>query len=130
MDRFEEIRKRKMEELGEKISKPVADKPIEITDENFEQTIKDNPAIVIDFWARWCMPCLALAPTIERLAKKFAGKVVFGKLDVNGNRETAVKFEVTVIPTLLFFKNGRVVERVSGAVSQEILEPMIKKMLT
>jgi thioredoxin 1 len=130
MDEFEEIRKRKMEELGQRVEEePMGGRPVEITDESFDQALKDNPAIVVDFWAPWCMPCLALSPIIEKLAKRYAGKVVFGKLNIDENRRIAAKFGITAIPTLLFFKNGKQMDRVIGMVAQAVLEQKIKKLL-
>jgi thioredoxin 1 len=130
MDELKEIRKHKMEELGQKVGEEVTgEKPVEITDESFDQVLKDSPAIVVDFWAPWCMPCLALSPVIERLAKKYAGKVVFGKLNIDENRKIAARFGITAIPTLLFFKKGKQIDRVIGTVAQAVLEQKIKKLL-
>lgn len=119
-----------MRELGQIIKEgSVIEKPFEINDASFDQALKDYPALVVDFWAPWCMPCLALAPVIEKLAKKYAGRVFFGKLNIDENRETAAKFGITAIPTLLFFKNGKQVDRVLGAVKQELLEQKMRKLL-
>ncbi len=130
MGELEEIRKRKIKELEQKIlRKSAPSKTVEVTDKTFNQLIKNNPIIMIDFWAQWCAPCLGLAPIIEELAKKYAGKVVFGKLNVDNNKDTAKKFEIMAIPTLLFFKRGELVDRVVGGVSQEALEQRIRKLV-
>jgi len=75
------------------------------------------------------MPCLATAPTIEELAKKYAGKIVFGKLNIDENKSTPVKFAVMGIPTLLFFKNGKLVDRIIGAVPKDHIEWKLEKIL-
>ncbi len=128
MSEIEKIREKKMKELEKKFSKaePI-EKPIEVTDGDFDKTIAENPKIVVDFWASWCMPCLMLAPVVEELSRKYAGIVTFAKLNVDENRKTAGKYDVMAIPTLLFFKNGKVVDQVVGNVSQEVLEAKIKK---
>ncbi len=88
--------------------------PFHVTDSNFEQTIKDNKVVLVDFWANWCGPCRALAPTISELAKEYSGKVLIGKLDVDENPATAEKFQVFSIPTMILFKDGQEAERLVG----------------
>lgn len=120
-----------MKELERRIAskKHVPNEPIQITDKTFDQTIKGNPLVVIDFWAEWCMPCRIIAPIVEELAKDHARKVVFGKLNVDENKTTAVRHGVTAIPTLLFFKNGKLVDQLLGAVSRQHLEEKIRKFM-
>ena len=88
---------------------------IEITDDNFEQEVlnSDTP-VLVDFWADWCQPCKMLAPKIEEMAGEFAGRVKVGKLDTDANRETAMKYAINAIPTVILFKGGEVAERVVG----------------
>lgn len=88
--------------------------PFHVTDANFEETIKKNKLALIDFWASWCGPCRALAPTIVELAKEYCGKVLVGKLDVDENPKTAERFQVFSIPTMVFFKDGKEAERLVG----------------
>jgi thioredoxin 1 len=88
--------------------------PFHLTDENFEQTIQKNKLVLVDFWANWCGPCRALAPTIEELAKENIGKMLIGKLDVDENPAIAERFKVFSIPTMIFFKNGQEAERLVG----------------
>jgi thioredoxin 1 len=88
--------------------------PYHLTDENFEQTIQKNKLVLVDFWANWCGPCRALAPTIEELAKENSGKMLIGKLDVDENPAIAERFKVFSIPTMIFFKNGQEAERLVG----------------
>jgi len=88
--------------------------PFHVTDANFEETIKKNKIVLVDFWASWCGPCRALAPTIEELAKEYNGKVLVGKLDVDENPATAERFQVFSIPTMILFKDGEETERLVG----------------
>jgi len=97
-------------------------KPVTITDQNFtEEVTNSNLPVLIDFWAVWCGPCRAIAPIVEQLAGEYEGKVKIGKLDVDENPETAVKFGVRSIPTLLLFKNGQVVDTIIGAVQKQVI---------
>jgi thioredoxin 1 len=97
-------------------------KPVTITDQNFtEEVTNSNLPVLIDFWAVWCGPCRAIAPIVEQLAGDYDGKVKIGKLDVDENPETAVKFGVRSIPTLLLFKNGQVVDTIIGAVQKQVI---------
>ena len=88
--------------------------PFHVTDDNFEETIKKNSLVLVDFWANWCGPCRALAPTIEELAKESSGKVLISKLDVDENPATAERFQVFSIPTMILFKDGKEIERLVG----------------
>lgn len=92
-------------------------KPINITDSNFEQeVIKSDKPVLIDFWAVWCGPCRMVAPIVEELANEYDGKVKFGKLDVDENQQTTIKYGVRSIPTLLIFKNGKLLDTIIGAI--------------
>jgi thioredoxin 1 len=88
--------------------------PFHVTDANFEETIKNNRVVFVDFWANWCGPCRALPPTIEEVAKEYAGKVLVGKLDVDENPATAERFQVFSIPTMILFVDGQETERLVG----------------
>ena len=87
----------------------------EFSDQNFEQEVlqSDTP-VLVDFWAEWCMPCQRLAPTIEKLAESYAGKVKVGKLDTDSNRDTAMKYGISAIPTVILFKGGQVAQKFVG----------------
>lgn len=125
MDELEQIRARKMRELMDQMSTPSIDKPIVVSDRNFDQTIKSYPLVVVDCWAVWCAPCRAIAPVVEQLAKEYSGRVVFGKLNVDENPETAQKFGIMAIPTLLVMKGGQEVDRIVGALPKNQLEAKI-----
>ena len=92
-------------------------KPVTITDENFEQeVIESDKAVLIDFWAVWCGPCRIIAPIVEELANEYEGKAKIGKLDVDNNQQTAIRYGVRSIPTLLIFKDGKIKETIIGTV--------------
>jgi thioredoxin 1 len=128
---LEKIRKRKIEELRESIEKKerFLDEPLNLTDATFEQVIQSDPLVAVDCWAPWCAPCLMVAPIIKELAKDYAGKIVFGNLNVDENQRIAMKYGIMSIPTLLIFKNGKLIDRPVGAMPKRILEPIITKYL-
>ena len=93
---------------------------IKLTDENFEdEVIKSDKPVLIDFWATWCSPCRMIAPIVEELATEYEGKAKIGKLDVDSNQQTSIKYGVRSIPTLLIFKDGEVKETIIGAVPKK-----------
>ncbi|WP_143962314.1 thioredoxin [Litoribacter populi] len=96
-------------------------KAIEITDANFEEIIKSEQPILVDFWAEWCGPCKMIGPVVEEIAGEYEGKAVVGKVDVDSNPAVAQKFGIRSIPTLLFFKNGEIVDKQVGAVPKTVL---------
>ncbi len=103
---------------------------LEITDSNFEEVVlKADKPVLIDFWAEWCGPCRMVGPVVEELAKEYEGKAVIGKLNVDHNPETAVKYGIRSIPALLYFKNGEIVDRQVGAVPKNILEGKLTAQL-
>jgi thioredoxin 1 len=103
--------------------------PFHVTDVNFEETIKNNKLVLVDFWATWCGPCRALAPTIDELAQEYAGKILISKLDVDKNPATAEKFQVLSIPTMLIFKDGQEVDRLVGLCTKISIIAAIQKYL-
>jgi thioredoxin 1 len=124
--KLQEMMKRsKASEKGGK----VLSKPLEVTDATFGQITENHPLVVVDCWASWCGPCRMVAPVIEELARDYAGKVLFGKLNVDENREVSMQYEIMSIPTLLVFKNGKLVDRIIGAMPRQTLEPKITRHL-
>ena len=103
---------------------------IDVTDQNFEEeVIKSELPVLVDLWAPWCRPCLIVAPIVEKLAEKYNDRFKFCRLNVDENPQTATKCQVMSIPTLLFFKGGKVVDTVIGAVPEQTLQPKIEELL-
>ena len=103
---------------------------VEITDSNFDsEVLKSSVPVLIDFWAAWCAPCRALAPTVDAIAEQYQGRVKVGKLDVDANGMTSSKFNIRGIPTLLLFKDGQVKEQIVGAVGKDVIAKAIDKHL-
>ncbi len=103
---------------------------IEITDANFSDVTGQAGLSMVDFWAVWCGPCRMVAPIVEQLADDYAGQVTVGKLDVDNNQRTAAQFNVRSIPTILFFKDGQVVDSVIGAVPKQALERKLQEHMS
>ncbi|MBW1671476.1 MAG: thioredoxin [Deltaproteobacteria bacterium] len=107
------------------------DKLIHVTDAEFEsQVLKADKPVLVDFWASWCGPCLAIAPVVEELAGKYDEKVVVAKMDVDKSPATPGRYGIRAIPTLIVFKDGQVVEQITGAVGKAIIESAINKALS
>jgi thioredoxin 1 len=106
----------------------MAENVLTLTDANFDETMKKNNLVLVDFWAAWCAPCRIIAPTLEEIAKETKGLVI-GKLNVDENPAKASQFQIMSIPNLLLFKEGKVVENVVGAVPKSHLMSVINKHL-
>ncbi|MGL4364039.1 MAG: thioredoxin [Bacteroidales bacterium] len=103
---------------------------LEITDANFEQEVlKSTKVVMVDFWAEWCGPCRAIAPSIEEIAIEYEGKAIVGKMDVDSNDQIPVKFGIRNIPTVLFFKNGELVDKIVGGATKSTFEEKLKSLL-
>lgn len=130
---LERIKLAKLQEMMERAKASAKEgkfnKPIEVTDATFKQTIENHPLVVVDCWAPWCAPCRFLGPIIEELARDYDGKILFGKLNVDENPEVSTQYGVTRIPTLLVFKNGKLVDTIVGAMPRQMLESRITRYL-
>ena len=104
---------------------------LHVTDKNFEQEVlKSNVPVMVDFWAEWCGPCRMIAPIVDEISKEYAGKLKVAKLNVDQAQQTAMKYSVMSIPTLIFFKDGKPVDQVVGAMSKDNLVTQIKRNLS
>lgn len=107
-----------------------SDKVVQLSDSTFEaDVLKSTVPVLVDFWASWCAPCKAISPVVDGLAAEYEGKVKIGKLNVDENPSTPGQYGVRGIPTLILFKDGKVVDQVVGAVPKSQLEGLIKKAL-
>ena len=105
-------------------------KPITFTDSNFDsEVLKSDKPVLVDFWAVWCGPCKMIAPFVEELAAEYDGKAKVGKLDVDNNQESAIKYGVRSIPTVLIFKDGKVLDTIIGAVPKVQLKQKLEAAL-
>ena len=128
---LENIRKKMMDRIQEenKTKEVKRVKPVELTDGNFSDEVKKNKIMVVDFWASWCAPCRFLSPIVEELANEYHGKISFAKVDVDANPEVSSSFNITSIPTVIMFKNGKVADVSIGAVPKAMLDAKLKKLL-
>ena len=126
---LEKIRRVKLEEMMHRVVQEPEEtgsgKPVEVVDATFKDITQSRPLVVIDCWAPWCAPCRMVAPIIEEMARDYAGRILFGKLNVDENPEVAMKHQIMSIPTLLVFKKGQLVDRIVGAMPRQTLEPKI-----
>ena len=102
-------------------------KPVDISDATFDEFIKNNPKVVVDCWAAWCAPCRMIAPVIEQLAAE-KNDVKFAKLDVDNNRSVPMKYGIMSIPTLLYFKDGVLVDKTLGALPKAAIEARLARL--
>jgi len=132
-EELERIKQDKLRQLIKKTTETqkesVANKPVDLTDATFKEAIQNHTLVVVDCWAPWCGPCLYVSPIVEEIARDYAGKIFFGKLNVDGNRRVAMQYSIMSIPTLLVFKNGRLVDQIIGAMPRQMLEPKITRYL-
>ncbi|MCC6865717.1 MAG: thioredoxin [Ignavibacteria bacterium] len=104
--------------------------PIELTDANFEaEVLKSDKPVLVDFWAVWCGPCKMIAPFVEELAGEYEGKAKVGKLDVDNNPNTSTTYGIRSIPTILIFRDGKIVDQIVGAVSKQTLAQKLEAHL-
>jgi thioredoxin 1 len=135
LDELEEIKRKKMEQMKKEMntsanpSVELPDKPIKVTDATIDSAASQYPIFILDCWAEWCGPCRTIGPIIEQLASEMKGKVVFGKLNVDENMQTANKHRISAIPTLMIFKNGKLIDKIVGAYPKPALTAKILKLL-
>jgi thioredoxin 1 len=137
MDELDRIRAEKKKKMMEKIK--IIDieggntmengKPVDLSDSNFNEMVNKNSIVIVDFWADWCGPCRMLAPIIEELAKEYCGKATVAKLNVDFNPTTAQQFRVMGIPTMLFFKDGKLVDKIVGVAPKPEIESKINQLM-
>ena len=101
----------------------------EFKDSNYQEIISEGKPVVVDFWAPWCGPCKMVGPIIDELAHEYEGKVVIGKCDVDDNSDMAAEYGIRNIPTVLFFKDGKLVDKQVGAVAKPVFAEKIEKLL-
>ena len=102
---------------------------VELSDANFDQEVlKSEQPVLVDFWAAWCGPCKALAPTVDEIATQYAGKVKVGKMDVDRNQATPMRYGIRGIPALLLFKDGKVADQIVGYVPKDMIERSLAKV--
>jgi thioredoxin 1 len=116
---------------GEKHTMSTTDSlSVQVTDATFAADVEQASGLVlVDFWATWCGPCLIIAPVLEQLASEYSGKIKVAKVDVDSNQATAMKFNIRSIPAVLFFKGGKHVDTVIGAVPKSALQSKIQQHL-
>jgi len=108
----------------------MADNLLEIDDKSFEpQVLQADKPVLVDFWAPWCGPCKAIGPMIEKLAESYSDRILFAKCNADDSQQTAAKYGIKSIPTLLFFKDGNVCDKISGMTNQAKIEEVLKNIL-
>jgi len=125
MDELEAIRQKKMERLQTMTSGEV----LVLDDNNLAETVREHPFVVLDCWAVWCGPCKMVAPVIEQLAMEYAGRITFAKLNIDENMDTAMKYQISAIPTMLVFRNGEMAGQIIGALPKNHIEQKLQEFM-
>jgi thioredoxin 1 len=134
-DELEQIKKKKLDELkkqyaiGGNSMENMPNSPVEMSDADLDEQTNKYNMVVVDCWAPWCGPCRMIHPIVDELAKEMQGKVVFGKLNVDNNQATATKYGIMSIPSLLVFKDGKLVDRIVGAMPKPMLKAKLEPYL-
>jgi len=105
------------------------DKPVELTEDNYDKTVNKFQFVIVDCWAPWCVPCQSISALIDELAKDYAGKIVFGKLNVEDFKAKADDLEIMTIPSILFYDEGLLIDKHTGAVTRNDLEPLVQGLI-
>ncbi len=133
MDELDEIRKKRMENMMKDINnnpvKGLPNSPVTVTDATIDSMASQYPLFILDCWAEWCGPCRMIGPIIEELAVEMAGKAVFGKLNVDQNAQTANRYKITAIPTLMIFKDGKLIDKWVGAYPKQAMAAKLQRYL-
>ncbi|MEA3323864.1 MAG: thioredoxin [Euryarchaeota archaeon] len=125
MDELEAIRQKKMERLQTMTSGEV----LVLDDNNLTETVREHPFVVLDCWAEWCGPCKMVAPVIAQLASEYAGRITFAKLNIDENMGTAMKYQISAIPTMLVFRNGEMAGQIIGALPKNHIEQKLQEFM-
>ncbi len=125
MDELEAIRQKKMERLQTMTSGEV----LILDDNNLAEIVREHPFVVLDCWAEWCGPCKMVAPVLEQLAKEYAGRITFAKLNIDENMDTAMKYQISAIPTMLVFRNGDMAGQIIGALPKNHIEQKLQEFM-
>ena len=125
MDELDEIRKKKMERLRTMTSGEV----LVLNDANLAEIVNKYPFVVVDCWAEWCGPCKTIAPIIEGLAREYSGRITFAKLNIDENMNTAMKYQISAIPTMLIFRGGAMAGQIVGALPKAHIEQKLQEYL-
>jgi len=129
-EELEKIRAKKLKELLEKNKEQKTESIVTLTFSSFNKFLEStNLPVLVDFWAEWCMPCRIMEPVMEELARDYAGKAVFARVNVDENPEVASRYNIMSIPHFIIFRNGHPAERIVGAVGRGPLEDALKKYL-
>ena len=129
-EELERIQSKKLKELLKKSQKQKTEAVVTLTSSSFDKFLENTSLpVLVDFWADWCMPCRIMAPVMEELARDYAGKAVFARVNVDENPEVANRYSIMSIPHFIIFRNGRPAERIVGAVGRGPLEDALKKYL-
>lgn len=120
---------KKRSESSREKGESASNKPVDLTDATFAEAVQNHPLVVIDCWAPWCHPCSYVSPIVDEIARDYAGRIFFGKLNVDENKGVAMQYGIMSIPTLLVFKNGKLIDQIIGAMPRQMLEPKITSHL-
>ena len=129
-EELERIRAQRLEEMKQRIMPPSSghDGILILNQDNFIPAIRENPSLIIDFWAPWCGPCKMLSPVMEQLSNEYCGRIQFAKCNTDENQQIAYQFGISAIPALFFYQNGAVIHQISGALPKEQLDKQIRSV--